>query len=110
MIGNDEVEKALDFLRDNAKDIAEARANRIYLEQFRKSKKAMLQSQSKASSVAAAEIEAYANKEYLELLDALKIAVFEDERLRFLSAAAEAKIEVWRTQQANLRAEGKAYG
>ena len=41
MINEQTVESALDFLRDNAVKISKARAERIYLEQFRKSKKAM---------------------------------------------------------------------
>ena len=109
MIDEQTVESALDFLRDNAEKIAKARAERIYLDQFRKSKKAILFTQASEDTVAAKEQWALQHPDYLKLLDALSTAVYEDERLRFLTAAAEAKIEVWRTMQANARAEGKAY-
>jgi len=36
-------------------------------------------------------------------LQALKIAIDEDERMRFLRVAAEAKIEAWRSMNANHR-------
>ena len=109
MIDEQTVESALDFLRDNAGKIAKARAERVYLEQFRKSKKALLFDQSSEETVAAREQGALRHSDYLQVLDALRAAVEEDERLRFLSAAAEAKIEVWRTIQANVRAEQKAF-
>ena len=103
MIDEQTVESALDFLRDNAMKIAKARAERIYVEQFRKSKKAMLFEQSPEDTITGKEQWALRHPEYLSLLDGLKAAVEEDERLRFLSAAAEAKIEVWRTMSANTR-------
>ena len=103
MITEQHVEKALEFMRDNAADLAKAKANRIYLEQFRKSKKAMLVQKSGANSVSAAIEWAYAQPEYADLLNALQVAVEEEERLKWLMTAAEAKIDVWRTQQANNR-------
>jgi hypothetical protein len=36
------VEKALDYLRDNARAAAQARANRVYMEEFRKTVKAQI--------------------------------------------------------------------
>jgi len=58
-------------------------------------------------SSAAQEREAYAHPEYIELLNALKIAVEEEERLRWQITAATAKIEVWRSISANERVEKK---
>ena len=109
MIDEQTVESALDFLRDNAGKIGKARAERVYLEQFRKSKKAILFDQATEDTVTAKEQWALRHGDYLQVLYALRAAVEEDERLRFLSAAAEAKIEVWRTIQANVRAEQKAF-
>ena len=40
MITDLEIEKAVDYLRDNATKAAQARANRIYLEEYRKTIKA----------------------------------------------------------------------
>ena len=109
MIDEQTVESALDFLRDNAGKIGKARAERVYLEQFRKSKKAILFDQATEDTVTAKEQWALRHGDYLQVLDALRAAVEEDERIRFLSATAEAKIEVWRTIQANVRAEQKAF-
>ena len=78
MITEQDVENALDYLRDNATKIAKARAERIYIEHFRRSKKAMLVSQSPEDKVAGKEAWAYRHPEYLELLTALKIAVDEN--------------------------------
>lgn len=104
MITDDHVEKALDFLRDNAEEAAKARAERIYLEEFRKSLKAQIMAEHLSEPLGAQERAAYSDTRYLNHLEGLKQAVFLDERLRFLRGAAEAKLDAWRTYQANQRA------
>jgi arginine deiminase len=99
-----DLEKALDWLRDNADEAARAKAERIYCEEYRKSLKAVLMKQHAQLPLGAQEREAYADERYLMHLDKLRTAVFEDERIRALRVAAELKIEAWRTQQANFRA------
>ena len=106
-ITDDEIDRALDYLRDNAEKAALARANRIYLEEYRKSKKAMLMKEAKVEAISAQERDAYAHPEYLEFLEGLRTAVFEDEKHRFLLQAASAKIDAWRTEQSTQRAMGK---
>ena len=106
-ISIEQVEKALDFIRDNAKEIAHAKANRIYLEEFRKSKKALLFQQAPEGNIAERESFAYSHKDYMEVLDGIKQAVHEEERLRWLMIAAQAKIEVWRSLESSRRSEGK---
>ena len=104
MISDDEIEKALDYLRDSAKDAAQAKANRIYLEEYRKCLKAKLfNAANDKMSIAAREAYAYDHLEYRTHIEALKEAVFEDEKGRFLRVAAEAKIEAWRSLSANIR-------
>jgi hypothetical protein len=44
----------------------------------------------------------------VKLLQGLKEAVEVEEEIRWGLVAAQARIEVWRTQSANDRAEGKA--
>lgn len=107
MISDGEVQKALDYMRDNADAAAKAKAERVYLEEFRKSKKAMLKKQSNASSNAAQEDDAYAHPEYLELLEALRAAVERDEKHRFMLTAAGAKIDAWRTAKSYSKSMGK---
>jgi hypothetical protein len=102
--------KALDFIRDNAPKYAKAKSERVYLEEFRKSKKAMLMQEAEINghkSAVAQEREAYAHKDYMALLDGLRVAVEQEESLRWLIVGAQAKIEVWRTIEANRRAEAK---
>jgi hypothetical protein len=102
--------RALDFIRDNARPYAKAKSERVYLENFRKSKKALLMRAAEIAghkSAALQEREAYANTEYVEVLKALQLAVEEEERLRWLMVAAEARIEVWRTLESSRRLEAK---
>lgn len=102
--------RALDFIRDHAAAYAKAKAERVYLEEWRKSKKALCMQVALARGIEAAnaqEREAYADPEYQEVLKALKAAVEEEERLRWLIVGAQAKIEVWRTLEANRRVEAK---
>lgn len=103
-ISEEDVEKAVDWLRDNADSCAKARATRIYLEEYRKSLKALLMSKYPDMSVSAQEREAYAHQDYQSHLKLMQQAIYEDERMKFFRASAEVKIEAWRTQQANIRA------
>ena len=100
--------KAVDYIIANAAKFAKAKAERIYLEEFRKSKKSLLMKQSLESSAVAQERDAYAHDEYLDLLDGLKAAVEIEEKLRWDLVAPQAMVEIWRTEQANNRAEGRA--
>ena len=107
---NDDISpfKALDFIRDNANAYAEAKANVVYMTEFRKTKKALLMNESDAKTESAKESHAYANPSYTQHLEALRQAIVEAERLRWLMIAAEAKIEVWRSLESSARAEGKS--
>ena len=97
MITQRDVEKALDFLRDSADGAAQNRANRAYMEEFRKSLKAQLMSRHPDMAVNAQEREAYKDPTYVDHLEAMRTAIFEDEKLRFLIEAARAKISAWQT-------------
>ena len=99
--------KCLDYIRDHAKQYAQAKANRVYLEEYRKTLKARLMAQQLGDPVNAQERYAYAHPEYAELLDGLKVAIEQEENLRWKLIAAQAKIEVWRSLSANQRAEAK---
>ena len=99
---------AVDYIIANASKFAKAKAERIYLEEFRKSKKAILMKQSLEETIGAQEREAYAHEEYTKLLKGLRDAVEIEEKLRWDLIAAQARVEIWRSEQANLRAEGKA--
>ena len=99
--------KAVDYILQNAEDFAVAKAKRIYIEEFRKSKKALLMKQSLEPALGAQERDAYAHHEYIKLLEGLREAVEIEEKLRWELIAAQARVDIWRTEQANLRLEGK---
>ena len=99
--------KCLDYIRDHAKQYAQAKANRVYLEEYRKTLKARLMAEQIGDPVNAQERYAYAHSEYAELLEGLKVAIEQEENLRWKLIAAQAKIEVWRSLSANQRAEAK---
>ena len=109
MIKEEEVEKAVEWLRTNAKHAAEARASKIYMEGWLKVEKARIMGLFVGISRAAAEDEAMGHPDYAKALEALREAVRADAECTFLREAATARIEAWRTQCSNLRAEGKAY-
>jgi hypothetical protein len=94
---------AATWIINNAGKFAAAKANRVYLEEFRKSKKAMLMAECVEKAVNAREQYAYAHAEYLEVLDGIKAAIEAEETLKWHMVAAEARIEIWRTQCANNR-------
>ena len=100
--------KAVEYILKNAGRFAKAKAERIYLEEFRKSKKALLMGQSSAEAANAREQYAYSHQEYIDLLDGLKQAVEIEEKLRWDLIAAQARVEIWRTESANARNEIKA--
>jgi len=98
--------KVVEFLLKNAGKYAKAKSERIYIEEFRKSKKALLMQMAQLKGVetmAAQERDAYANLEYQELLKGLKEAVEVEEKLRWQLIAAQLKVDIWRTEQANNR-------
>jgi hypothetical protein len=100
--------QAVDYIIKNAPKFAKAKSERVYLEEFRKSKKALLMGQSGESAANAQERYAYAHAEYLALLEGLKAAVEVEERLRWDLIAAQARVEIWRTESANNRAQDRA--
>ena len=83
---------------------AKAKAERVYLEEFRKSKKALLMQNSNEKTAAMQERDAYAHPEYLGLLAALRVAVEAEENARWMLTAAQTRVEVWRSQEASNRA------
>lgn len=103
MITEQQAEAANDYLRDSAKEYAEAKNNRKHLEQYRKVKKAQLMREKAGEPGHVCEAYAYSHKDYLEVLEGIKEAGVIEDTLRWRMKAAELKIEMWRSQQANNR-------
>ena len=97
--------KAIQYLIDTAPLYAQAKADRLYLEEFRKSKKAHLMSQAGTEVLGKQETYAYAHSEYIEVLMGIKAAVEKEEKYRWLMTAAQARIEVWKVNEYTKRAE-----
>lgn len=100
--------KAVDYIIANAAKFAEAKAQRVFLEEFRKSKKAILMGQSPAEAANAREQYAYSHPEYVALLDGLKAAVEVEEKLKWELLAAQIRVDVWRSQEASARAQDRS--
>jgi hypothetical protein len=101
-----DINDAVDYLYTHGQKYAEAKGNLTELEEFRKSKKAMLMQhamENGCKSVAAAEIEAYADPSYIELCKGIGAAVERTEGLRWGLVSAQARIDVWRSLEASNR-------
>jgi hypothetical protein len=96
--------KAVEYIMKHSAEFAQAKAERIYIENFLKSKRSIIMAKSSAKSVAAAEVDAYADPEYIGLLEGLKEAVEAEEKLKWMLTAAQLKVEIWRSQEATNRA------
>lgn len=103
MITESDAEKALDYLRDNASKTAAARANRIFVEEYRKTIKAKIMKEHGSLPLGAQEREAYSDERYIQHLEAIREAVEADEHHKWMMEAASAKISAWQTQSRNSR-------
>lgn len=106
VVGEADVEEAIKYLSDNADAAAKAVAEVTYLENYRSSLKAILMKQSPEKTTAGQERDAYAHPNYTAHLAALRTAVENAERHKFLLSAKRAIISAWQTQQANHRVLG----
>jgi hypothetical protein len=103
MIAEKEIESAVHWLASSAPSIAQARAEMIFADEYRKSLKAILMSESNEGANNAKEMWAYAHPKYVEHLQEIKRTVLNYEKLRAQREAATMKIEAWRSMNANYR-------
>lgn len=101
-------QRAVDYLIEHSRQYAQAKADRVHLEQFRKSKKALLMNQCTEKAIASREQYAYSHPEYIALLEGLREAVRLEETLRWRLTAAQLRVEVWRSQEATNRGQDRA--
>jgi len=99
--------KAIDWMMDHVEAISKAKEDLTQLDEYTKSLRAILMKQSLETSLGAQEREALAHPDYTAHLKAVAVAVGEYEKLRHFYDVAKIVIEVWRTEQSNLRAEGR---
>ena len=106
-----EPNKAVDYILNNSAKYAKAKSQRVYLEEFRKTKKALLMKEALVMGIEAAnaqEREAYAHPEYQELLQGLAAAIETEETLKWNLEAARMRCDIWHTEQANNRTVERA--
>jgi molecular chaperone DnaK (HSP70) len=101
-ISDESLERALDWLRDNAETIGEAKAETIRTARMREHILA-LEMKKHEGSAAAQEREAKASAAYREAIYAEAKAAGVFETMRAMREAAALKIEAWRSEQANFR-------
>jgi hypothetical protein len=107
MITDEQVESALDYLRDSAKPAAVARAQAKTLEKYLGVVEAQQKSMARGLSNAAAQDQARSSPEYKQALEGWEEAVRRDGEYTMLREAAGARIEAWRTMCSNARGERK---
>ena len=94
---------AIDFMIKNSEAYANAKAQVVYLTEYRKTVKAIGFQRSLKNTMAEKEADAYTTVEYISCVEGLKEAVAEAERLRWMLVAAQARVDVWRSQEASNR-------
>ena len=103
--------EAVNYILKNRDEFAKAKAKRCYLEEFRKSKKALLMTEALKTGIEAANAQeryAYAHPEYQELLNGLAVAIETEEFLKWGMEAARMRVEIWRSEEATNRLTDKA--
>lgn len=93
----------IQLMIETAPRYAKAKAERVYLEEYRKSLKAILMKASDKKTSVSQECDAYSDDTYVKHLHALKIAVEGEEALRWKLVACQAAVEVWRSQESSSR-------
>lgn len=104
LVSDADVEKALDWLRDNAAAIGQAKREAVKAEHMLKHHRAVAMKLSGESAVSAQEREAFASRAYAEAIESAAEAAGRYEEMRALREAAALKIETWRSASANYRA------
>lgn len=105
-------EDAAQAIRDKAPAYGEAKAQRVYLEEFRRTKKALLMKDALKLGIEAAnaqEREAYADPAYHQLLKGLAVAIEAEETLKWEMEAARLDIEIWRSREATNRNQDRSH-
>ena len=103
MIKDDDAERAVSYLRDSAEEAGQAKANACYLETWMKIVKSQQMAKSAKKTQSEKEVDALCSPEFIEATKAHAAAVEQDNTFRFKREAAIARLDMYRTQQANIR-------
>jgi len=103
-----EAQKAIDFIRDNAPAFAKAKSDRTYIENYLKVVKAKEMANSDKKTLGDREIDAYMSIDYESQLQAMRIAVAIEEELKYRMEAAKLRFEHYKIECFNNRVEARA--
>lgn len=104
IVTEEEVEKALTFLRDNARTIGDAKARAVRAGHMLRHIEALEFKASNETSNDKRQADARTSDAYLEAITEDAIAAGEYEKIRALREAAALKIQTWQSESANYRA------
>lgn len=106
-IQDHDAERALDYLRDNAPTLGEAKKQAVLAERMVKRTLALEMARSEEKTAAGKERDALASQAYLDAIVAEAEAAGHLETERAMRDAASAKFDAWRTLRASERAMSK---
>lgn len=104
IVTNSDLQKALDFLRDSAADLGNAKARAVKAGHMIKHIEAIEFKASDATSNDKRQADARTSDAYVDAINEDAYAAGELAKLQALREAAAMKIESWRSEQANYRA------
>ena len=107
MVSEQEAQRAIDYIRDSAPKFAQAKAERVYIENYLKVVKAKEMSNSDKKTLGDREMDAYMSMDYEAQLQAMRDAVAIEEELKYRMEAAKLRFEHWRVEQFNQRSEAR---
>lgn len=100
----EQAEKAVDYLRDTAKQYGQMCGRMAYASSNLRRVKALQMLSAPPGSVADREATAYASADYLAAMEEERDATAEKETLRAMRDAAEFSFELWRSQNSARKA------
>ena len=80
---SNQADKAIRYIMENAPLFAQAKANRVFIENYLRTVKSRLMND-ESGTLGAKEAYAYAHADYVAQLEGLKVATEEEERLRYM--------------------------
>lgn len=101
-------QSAIETMWKLAPEYAQAKAHRIYLEEYSRVLKARLMKGYPDLSVSAQEREAFADPKYEDHLKGLQASIEVEEKLRWRLTSAQTAVEVWRSMESSSRMIDKA--
>ena len=104
IVTDEELEKALDWLRDSAMEMGRVKARYVKAQKMTEHTEAIMFLKSDQSSDMKRRADARSNARYLECIVEEAEAAGELEKMKALREAAALRIETWRSEQANYRA------